>query len=41
MALKLFSETILLLKVDHRFKGILDWIKTDGMINDHLSSYNL
>ena len=40
MALKFFPETILLLKVDC-FEGILNQIKIDGMVNDHLSSCNL
>ena len=40
MALKFFPETILLLKVDC-FEGILNWIKIDGMVNDHSSSCNL
>ena len=40
MALKLFPETILLLKVDI-FEGILNRIKIDGMVNDHLNSCNL
>ena len=39
MAFKFFSDTILLLKVD-RFEGILNRIKIDGMVNDHLSSCN-
>ena len=39
MALKFFPETILLLKVN-RFEGILNRIKIDGMVNDHLSSCN-
>ena len=39
MALKCFSKTILLLKVD-RFEGILNRIKIDGMVNDHSSSCN-
>ena len=39
MALKFFPETIVLLKVD-RFEGILNRIKIDGMVNDHLSSCN-
>ena len=39
MALKFFSETILLLKVD-RFEGILNRIKIDRMVNDHSSSCN-
>ena len=40
MALKFFPEIILLLKVD-RFKGILNQIKIDRMVNDHSSSCNL
>ena len=40
MALKFFPETTLLLKVD-RFERILNWVKTDGMDNDHSSSCNL
>ena len=40
MAFKFFSDTNLLLKVD-RFEGILNRIKIDGMVNDHLSSCNL
>ena len=40
MAFKFFPDTILLLKVD-RFEGILNRIKIDGMVNDHLSSCNL
>ena len=39
MAFKPFSDTILLLEVDH-FEGILNRIKIDGMVNDHLSSCN-
>ena len=39
MAFKLFPDTILLLKVD-RLKGILNWIKIDGIVNDHSSSCN-
>ena len=35
MAFKFFPDTILLLKVDY-FEGILNWIKIDGMVNDHL-----
>ena len=38
MAFK-FLDAILLLKVD-RFKGILNPVKIDGMLNDHLSSCN-
>ena len=34
-----FKDTIVLLKVD-RFEGILNRIKIDGMVNDHLSSCN-
>ena len=40
MAFKFFPDTILLLKVDH-FEGILNRIKIDEMVNDHLSSCNL
>ena len=40
IAFKFFPDTILLLKVD-RFVGILNRIKIDGMVNDHLSSCNL
>ena len=40
MALKFFSETILLLIVDCA-EGILNRIKIDGMVNDHSSSCNL
>ena len=39
MAFNFFPDTILLLKVD-RFEGILNWIKIDGMVIDHLSSCN-
>ena len=39
MAFKFFPDTILLLKVD-RFEGILNRIKVDKMLNDHLSSCN-
>ena len=39
MAFKLFPD-ILLLKVDC-FEGILNRIKSDEMMNDHLSSCNL
>ena len=39
MAFKFFPDAILLLKVD-RFEGILNWIKIDGMVNDHSSSCN-
>ena len=39
MAFKFFPDTILLLKVDG-FEGILNRIKIDGMVNDHLSSCN-
>ena len=38
-AFKFFPHTILLLKVDH-FEGILNRIKIDEMVNDHLSSCN-
>ena len=40
MAFKFFPDTILLLKVDC-FEGILNRIKIDKMVNDHLSSCNL
>ena len=40
MAFKFFPDTILLLKVD-RFEAILNRIKIDEMVNDHLSSCNL
>ena len=40
MAFKFLPDTILLLKVEC-FKGILNWIKIDEMVNDHLSSCNL
>ena len=40
MPFKFFPHTILLLKVD-LFEGILNRIKSDGMVNDHLSSCNL
>ena len=39
MTFKFFPDTILLLKVD-RFEGILNRIKIDEMVNDHLSSCN-
>ena len=39
MAFNFFPDTILLLKVD-RFEGILNRIKIDEMVNDHLSSCN-
>ena len=39
MALKLFPETILLLKVNCS-EGILNQNKIDGMVNDHSSSCN-
>ena len=39
MPFTFFPDTILLLKVD-RFKGILNQIKIDGMVSDHLSSCN-
>ena len=40
MAFKFFPDTILSLKVDC-FEVILNQIKIDGMVNDHLSSCNL
>ena len=39
MDFKFFPDTILLLKVDY-FEGILNQIKIDGMVNDHLISCN-
>ena len=39
MAFKFFPDTILLLKVDN-FEGILNQIKIDEMVNDHLSNCN-
>ena len=39
MSSKFFPETILLLKVDC-FEGILNWNKSDGMVNDYSSSCN-
>ena len=39
MAFKFFPDTILLLKVDC-FEEILNQIKIDGMVNDHLISCN-
>ena len=39
MALKLFPQTILLLKVDH-FEGFLNQCKTDRIVNDNSSSCN-
>ena len=39
VAFKFFPDTILLLKVD-RFEGILNRIKIDRMVNDHLSNCN-
>ena len=39
MAFIFFPDTILLLKVDN-FEGILNQIKIDGMVNNHLSSCN-
>ena len=40
MAFNFFPDTILLLIVDH-FEGILNQMKIDEMVNDHLSSCNL
>ena len=40
MAFKFFPDTILLLKVDCS-EEILNQIKIDEMVNDHLSSCNL
>ena len=39
IAFKFFPDTILLLKVD-RFEGIVNRIKIDEMVNDHLNSCN-
>ena len=39
MAFKFFPDTIRSLKVDH-FEGILNQIKIDKMVNNHLSSGN-
>ena len=39
MSFKFFPDTILLLKVGC-FERILNWIKIDRMVNDHLSSCN-
>ena len=39
MAFQFFPDTILLLEVDC-VEGILNWIKIDGMVNDHLNSCN-
>ena len=40
MVLKLFPDLIPLLKADS-FEGILNCIKTDGMVNNYLSSYKV
>ena len=40
MGLKVFLDTILLLK-RLQFEGILNHIKTNGMVNNHLSSCNM
>ena len=40
MGLKIFLDTILLLK-RHQFEGILNRIKINGMVNNHLSSCNM
>ena len=40
MALKFLLKTTLLLKVDH-YEGILNQIKIEGIVNDHLSSCSL
>ena len=40
VAFKFFPGTILSLKVDF-YEGILNRIKIDRMVNDHLSSCNL
>ena len=39
VAVKFFTEIIVLLKVDH-FEGFSNWCKIDGMVNDNLSSCN-
>ena len=39
MAFKLFPDAILLLQMES-FEAILNWIKIDGMMNDHSSSCN-
>ena len=39
MALKVYTETILLLKV-HNFEGIVNQIKIDRKVTDHSSSCN-
>ena len=39
MAVKFFTEIIVLLKVD-RFEGFLNRCKIDGMVNDNSSSCN-
>ena len=39
MAVKFFTEIIVLLKVD-RFEGFSNWCKIDGMVNDNSSSCN-
>ena len=40
MGLKIFLDTYLLLKW-HQFEGILNRIKINGMVNNHLSSCNM
>ena len=40
MGLKMFLDTILLLK-RLQFEGILNRIKINGMVNNHLSSCNM
>ena len=40
MAVKFFTEIIVLLKVDH-FEGFLNRCKIDRMVNDNSSSCNL
>ena len=39
MAMKFFTEIIVLLKVD-RFEGFSNWCKIDGMVNNNSSSCN-
>ena len=37
---EIFPSDILLLTV-HSFEGFSNWSKSDGMVNNHLSSFNL
>ena len=39
MGLKMFLDTILLIK-RFQFEGILNCIKVNGMVNNHLSTHN-